>query len=156
MPFHLAQVNVARLAAPLDSPQLADFVAALDEVNAVAAQAPGFVWRLQTEDGNATSVSAFEWDAGDGAGVITNLSVWVDADRLSDFVFGTGHLEVLRRRRDWFVPVGEAYLACWWLPAGVLPSTQDAEQRIRHIREHGPTEHAFSLRTRYPAPVRAH
>ena len=156
MPFQLAQVNVARLAAPLDSPQLADFVAALDEVNAMADRAPGFVWRLQTEDGNATSVSAFEWDAGDGAGVITNLSVWVDADRLSDFVFGTGHLEVLRRRRDWFLPVREAYLACWWLPAGALPSTQDAEQRIRHIREHGPTEHAFSLRTRFPAPVRAH
>jgi hypothetical protein len=87
MAFELAQINVSRLLAPLDSPLLADFVAALDEVNAAGDRAPGFVWRLQTEDGNATAVRAFGWDVGDSHGVIVNLTVWTSVEALADFVF---------------------------------------------------------------------
>ena len=152
MTFELAQVNVARLAAPLDDPRLADFVAALDPVNAAADASPGFVWRLQTEDGNATAVHAFEWDAAGSSGVIVNMSVWRDVEQLAAFVYGELHRQVLRRRRDWFERMREAYTACWWVPAGHRPSTAEAEDRIRHLRKHGPTRYAFTLRTSYPPP----
>lgn len=152
MTYELAQVNVARLTAPLDDPALADFVAALDPVNAVADRAPGFVWRLQTDDGNATAIRAFDWDAADSAGVIVNLSVWVDVESLRAFVFGDAHRQVLRRRRQWFWQMQEAWMACWWVPAGHRPTTDEAEDRIRHLRAHGPTPQAFTLREHYPAP----
>jgi Domain of unknown function (DUF3291) len=149
----LAQVNIARLAAALDSPALADFVANLEPVNAAADSAPGFIWRLQDESGDATAITAFEWDAEGSAGVIVNLSVWRDADALADFVFGDRHRSVLRRRRDWFQPMQEAYLACWWVRAGERPTTGDAEQRVRHLRAHGPTSTAFTLRQRFDTPL---
>jgi hypothetical protein len=152
MCFELAQVNVARLAAPLDDPQLAEFVAALDPVNAVADRAPGFIWRLQTEDGNATAIQAFGWDAAESCGVIVNMSVWVDVEHLAAFVFGETHRQLLRRRREWFVHMREAFTACWWVPAGQRPTTDEAEDRIRCLRAHGPSEHAFTLREHFPAP----
>ena len=99
MDFQLAQVNIGRLQAPLDSPQLAGFMAALDPVNALADAAPGFVWRLQTEDGNATAVRAFEWDQAGSEGVIMNMSVWESVEALAAFVYSEQHRQVLRRRR---------------------------------------------------------
>lgn len=152
MLFELAQVNIARLVAPLEDPQLADFVAALDPVNAAADAAPGFVWRLQTEDGDATAVRAFEWDTGGSAGVIVNMSVWTDVESLAAFVYGELHRQVLRRRREWFQRMQEAYTACWWIPAGHRPTTAEAEDRIRYLRAHGATPYAFTLRTSYPPP----
>ena len=148
----LAQVNVARLAAPLDSPQLADFVANLDPVNAAAERAPGFVWRLQDDAGNATAIPAFAWDADGSVGVIVNLSVWRDLEHLLAFVYDDAHRAVLRRRREWFVPMREAFTACWWVPAGHRPSTDEAEDRVRHLRAHGPTPGAFGLRQSFPRP----
>ena len=151
--FHLAQVNIARLVAPMESPELADFMAALDPVNAVADAAPGFVWRLQDEDGNATSIEAFEWDAGTSAGVIVNMSVWQSLDHLSAFVYGDEHRAVLRQRRRWFEQMDEAYTACWWLPTGHEPTTDEAEDRVRHLRRRGPSPYAFTLRDHFPAPT---
>jgi hypothetical protein len=150
--YVLAQVNIARLRAPLDSLVLADFVAALDPVNATADAAPGFVWRLQTEDGNATSILAFGWDQAGSAGVIVNMSVWESAEALAAFVYSDAHRQVLRRRRQWFVPMAEAYTALWWIRRGSVPAIQDAEERVRHLRSHGPTEHAFNLRQHFPPP----
>jgi hypothetical protein len=144
MRFELAQVNIARLTAPLDSPQLSEFVAALDPVNAVADRSLGFVWRLQTEDGNATGIHAFDWDADGSAGVIVNMSVWTDVEHLAAFVYGETHRQVLRRRRDWFEPMRVAVTACWWVPVGQRPTTGDAEERVRHLRTHGPTPYAFT------------
>ena len=152
MEFELAQVNIGRLTAPVDSPVLAGFMAALDPVNAAADQAPGFVWRLQTEDGNATAIQAFGWDAAGSAGVILNMSVWTDVEHLGAFVFGEMHRQIMRRRREWFHPMREAYLACWWVPAGHRPGTGEAEERVRYLRRHGPTPHAFNLRVSYPPP----
>jgi hypothetical protein len=152
MPFELAQVNVARLEASLDDPQLADFVAALDPVNAAADAASGFVWRLQTEDGNATAVRAFGWDVAGSAGVIVNMSVWRDVEHLAAFVYGPLHRQVLRRRREWFQRMRAAYTTCWWVPAGRRPSTDQAERRLLHLRERGPTPYAFTLRESYPPP----
>src|SRR5438067_6794420 len=105
--YQLAQVNVARLRAPLDAPQLADFVASLDPVNESADGAPGFVWRLQTDEGNATAIRAFEWDAAGSAGVIVNLSVWESVESLADWVYNGLHREVLRRRAMWFERAAE-------------------------------------------------
>ena len=148
----LAQVNMGRLRAPLDSPELAGFVAALDPVNALADAAPGFVWRLQTEDGNATAIRAFAWDAAGSAGVIVNMSVWESAEALAAFVYSDAHRQVLRRRREWFQPMTEAYTALWWIPRGTVPTTAEAEDRVRHLRAHGPTPHAFTLRVLVPPP----
>ncbi|MFJ9636277.1 DUF3291 domain-containing protein [Streptomyces sp. NPDC101178] len=146
----LAQVNIARLRFPLESPQLKDFVDGLDPVNAVADEAEGFVWRLRSDSGNATDVPVFgdEW-------LIVNLSVWQDAEALTGFMYAGLHRELLRRRREWFEQVSEAMTALWWVPAGERPTVADAEERLLHLREHGPTERAFTLRTRFPAPAEA-
>jgi hypothetical protein len=149
---YLAQVNIGRLRASLDSPVLADFVAALDPVNAAAEAAPGFVWRLQTEDGNATAIRAFQWDAAGSVGVIINMSVWESVEALAAFVYSMEHRTIMRRRREWFEKMDEAYLALWWIPRGTIPSVAEAEGKIRHLRAHGPTPTAFTLRTHFPPP----
>ena len=150
--WQLAQVNIGRLREPLDHPQLAAFVEALDQVNAEADRAPGFVWRLKTEEGNATTVEAFTWDAGESAGMSINMSVWTDLEQLTAFVLGDLHRAILRRRREFFQKMAEAYLACWWVPEGHRPSTIEAEERVRYLRDHGPTPFAFTLRHSFPRP----
>src|SRR6266702_279566 len=119
--YLLAQVNIGRMREPLDSPLLADFVAALDPVNAAADTAPGFVWRLQTEDGNATAVHAFAWDRAGSAGVLVNMSVWESVEALAAYVYSDTHRQVLRRRRQWFERMAEAQAALWWIPRGHTP-----------------------------------
>jgi hypothetical protein len=150
----LAQVNIARLKAPLDSPQLKDFVDGLDPVNADADAADGFVWRLQGDSGNATDVPVLgdDW-------LIVNLTVWRDVDALTAFMYRGRHREMLARRREWFEKLQEAVTALWWVPAGHRPTVAEAEERLLHLRAHGPTPHAFTLRTTFPpgasAPVTA-
>jgi Domain of unknown function (DUF3291) len=144
---HLAQVNVARLLAPIESPEIAGFVAALDPVNARADRAAGFVWRLQTEAGNATAVHAF-----DDPLVIVNLSVWESLEALEAFAYGDqGHRAVLRRRREWFERHLESHTALWWIPAGTTPNVTEAVDRLEHLRAHGPTRRAFTFRDRFSA-----
>jgi len=150
--YLLAQVNIGRMLAPLDSPQLADFVAALAPVNAAADAALGFVWRLQTEDGNATAVQAFEWDRTGTAGVLVNMSVWESVEALAAYVYSDAHRQVLKRRRQWFERMADAYTALWWIPAGHTPTTTEAERRVLHLREFGPTPYAFTLREHFPPP----
>ncbi len=144
----LAQVNISRLGFPLDSPRLKDFVDGLDPVNAVADRAEGFVWRLRSDSGNATDVPVFgdDW-------MIINMSVWRDAEALTAFMYAGRHRELMRRRREWFEQIREAMTALWWVPAGERPTVADAEERLLHLREHGPTERAFTLRTRFPPPA---
>jgi hypothetical protein len=136
----LAQVNVARPRAPLASAELADFVAALAPVNALADTAHGFVWRLQDEDGDATAIPVL----GD-PGLIVNLSVWESLDVLRAFVYNGRHLEVMRRRRDWFARMAETYQALWWVPAGHRPDVAEAEERLLMVRDRGSTPGAFTF-----------
>jgi len=144
----LAQINVARLLAPLDAPETADFVAALGPVNARADMAPGFVWRLQTEAGDATAVKAT-----DDPLVIVNLTVWESIDALEAFAYReAAHLSVLRRRREWFERNSEAATALWWVPAGELPTLADALHRLSVLRELGPSPWAFTFGERFAAP----
>jgi hypothetical protein len=146
-------VNIGRLVAPLDSARMAGFVAALDPVNAIADSAPGFVWRLQTEDGNATAMRAFERDAeGSDGGILINMSVWETVEDLAAYVYGDGHLAVLRRRREWFERLKDAYTALWWIPRGHVPTVTEAEERVKHLRAHGPAPHAFTLKVHFPPP----
>jgi len=158
MEYVVAQVNIGRLVAPLDSPEVADFVAGLDSVNAAADGAPGFVWRLQTEDGNATAVRAFEWATGDSdtgnsdGGIIINMSAWETVEALAAYVYGPAHIAVLRRRREWFKRIRLAYAALWWIPRGHIPTVAEAEDRVKHLRVHGPTPHAFTLKVHFPPP----
>ncbi|MEU9735053.1 DUF3291 domain-containing protein [Streptomyces sp. NPDC048002] len=144
--FELAQVNIGRLKAPLDSAELKDFVDALDPVNADADAADGFVWRLQSDSGDATDVPVFgdEW-------LIVNMSVWRDAQALTAYMYMGRHREMLARRREWFERVREAMVALWWVPAGRRPTVAEAEARLLHLRAHGPTPYAFTLRTPFPA-----
>lgn len=145
--WHLAQFNITMPAEPLTSPRLAGFVDALDEINALADVAPGFVWRMQTEDGNATAIRAF-----DDERLIINLTVWTSIETLGDYVYRSGHVGVLRRRREWMEAPTQANQAMWWVPAGELPTVPEAERRLVHLREHGPTPHAFTFREPFPAP----
>ena len=148
--FHLAQVNIGRLVAPLTSPEIAGFVEALDPINAIADESPGFVWRLQTESGNATDLRAFEDDE-----ILVNMSVWRSLEELRDFVYRSRHVEVLRRRREWFEKLAEVHMALWWVPAGEIPTIRDAEVRITLLRERGPSPDAFTFRTPFGPPGRA-
>src|SRR5205085_11009402 len=127
--YDLAQVNIMRLRAPLDSPALAAFVAALDPVNALAEQAPGFVWRLKAADGNSTSIRIFEDD-----GLIVNMSTWRSLEALTDYVYRGAHAAIMRRRREFALPMAEAYLALWWVPRGHAPTIAQAEECLRHLR----------------------
>jgi len=144
---HLAQVNIALPREPVDSPALAEFVASLEPVNALAESAPGFVWRLQDESGDATSIQAF-----DDERLLINMSVWESANALWDFVYSGRHLDVMRRRREWFMRMAEVFVALWWVPAGSAPMIADARERLEHLAEHGPTPHAFTFKQRFPEP----
>jgi hypothetical protein len=146
MPFHLAQVNIALPREPLTAPLLADFVAQLEPINALADRSPGFVWRLQTPEGDATGVKAFGDDR-----IIVNMSVWESLDALTAYVYRSDHVAVMKQRRRWFEPM-QMYMALWWVPAGELPSVRDAEERLEHLRAHGPSPHAFTFRTPFPPP----
>jgi len=141
--LHIAQINIAQARGPIDSPLMAEFVALLDSINALADGSPGFVWRLQTEDGDATSIHAYHDER-----VIINMSVWDSIDRLADFVYRSGHLEVMRRRREWFDRI-RMHIALWWIPEAHVPSVTEAVERLSHLGEHGPTPYAFTFKTRF-------
>jgi len=139
--FELAQINVGRLRAPVDDPLVAEFMEALDEVNALADQSRGFRWRLQTEDGNATAVRPYEDES-----ILINVSVWESVAALGDYVYRSDHTAFLRRRREWFERLEDVAVALWWVPAGHRPSVEEAVARLEHLRAHGPLPHAFTFR----------
>ncbi|MDA8484662.1 DUF3291 domain-containing protein [Pseudomonas resinovorans] len=145
----LAQLNIASMKAPLDSPLMADFVANLAPVNALADSAPGFVWRLQDEEGDATAIRPF------GPEVLVNLSVWRDVASLTDFVYRSAHVEMLRRRKEWFERVSGMHQVLWWVPKGHRPDVQEAAQRLALLQANGPTPQAFTFRQSFLAPDQA-
>jgi len=149
--WQLAQVNIALPQAPLDSEQLQDFVDLLDPINALAESSPGFVWRLVTEDGDATAIRGFGDDR-----IIINMSTWASIEALGAFVYSGDHAAVMRRRREWFEQIREAYTALWWVPVGHRPTVTEAEARVAALREHGPSSYAFTFKQPFaPAPTEA-
>ena len=148
MTFHLAQVNIARAKAPLDSPLMAGFVDGLAEMNALADHSPGFIWRLMTDGGDATAVRAY-----DDPRIIFNLSVWASVDALKTYAYRTEHAKFFARRDEWFEKTPTAHLALWWITAGTIPTVGDATSRLAHLATHGPTAHAFTFRNPFVAPA---
>lgn len=144
--WELAEYNLARLLAPLDSPRLADFVADLARINALAEASPGFVWRLQDDSGNATAIRPL------GEDLIINLSVWEDAASLERYVYRSAHAALLARRREWFAPMTESSLVLWWVPEGHRPSLDEADARLARLRGDGPSPEAFTLKRRFSPP----
>jgi heme-degrading monooxygenase HmoA len=144
--MHLAQVNIGRMRAPLDDPSMHGFVSRLAELNALADGSDGFVWRLQdgAGDGN-TYLRPFDDDR-----IILNMSVWRSVEQLRAYTYNSAHAEVLRRRRDWFEKFDRVALALWWIPAGHVPSVDEARQRLMGLEEHGPTAFAFTFGTLFP------
>lgn len=144
---HLAQLNIGRLVAPIDSPQLAEFVALLPSINALAGRSPGFVWRMQADGAHdATSLRPY------GPDIAVNLSVWESVEALRDFAYRSAHLEPMRRRRDWFAPLGSQHLVLWWIAAGHRPDFDEARARLDLLDAQGPGPRAFTLRVAYPEP----
>jgi hypothetical protein len=140
--YHIAQVNIGRIKAPLESPVMAGFMNRLDEINALADRSPGFVWRLQTNAGNATYFRPYPHDDH----ILMNMSVWESIDALRNYVYRTMHSELLRQRQDWFEKFEGSYLALWWVPAGHIPGIDEATKRLAHLERYGPTEFAFTFK----------
>ena len=144
--YHIAQVNIARMRGPLDDPIMAGFVARLAEINELADQSPGFVWRLQTDEGDATYLRPYDDDR-----ILVNLSVWETIEQLKEYVYKTAHGAVLRQKREWFEKFDQAYMAMWWVEEGHIPTIAEAKQRLEYLQKHGETAHAFTFKRIFPA-----
>ena len=142
--YQIAQINIATMLAPLESETMSGFVARLDEINALAENADGFVWRLKTEEDNATAIRAFDNDQ-----IIINMSVWESIDALFNYTYKSDHVEVFRQRRDWFSKMSKPYFAMWWIPVGTLPTPEEAQAKLNHIEANGITPLAFNFKQRY-------
>lgn len=144
--FELAQLNIAQLAAPLESPALKDFVDNLERINQLAEEAPGYVWRFQTEDGNATAVRPF------GEDYLVNFSLWKDIESLQHYVYRSAHAKFLRRRKEWFYQLRVAYTVLWWVPRGHRPTIAEAKEKLQLLRVKGPTPAAFTFKKPFQSP----
>jgi hypothetical protein len=142
--MHLAQLNVGRLRAPIDDPIIDDFRTNLSRINGLAEAAPGYVWRLQDDSGDATSIKPFSDEL-----EIINLTVWESIDALAGFTYRSAHVEFLRRRREFFDAPRQPILCLWWIPEGAIPTVEDAIGRLGHLRAYGPTPAAFTFRHRF-------
>ncbi len=145
--YHIAQINIARMLAPLTDPLMAPFVAQLDVINAIADAAPGFIWRLQTPEGDATAIRSYEDES-----ILVNMSVWASLKELSHYVYASQHRQVMKRRRQWFEHFDGPYMALWWIPQGHIPTVEEAKERLSYLRTHGETPYAFSFKKPFPAP----
>ena len=145
--WQLAQMNVGTVLYPPDDPRLDGFMSRLDEINALAEQSPGFVWRLQSDSGNATDI-----DVGGPELFLVNMSVWETAEHLFGYVYKSMHREVMVQRRQWFEKPANMYQVLWWVPAGHLPTAEEGLERLALLQKNGPNESAFNFKSRYPAP----
>ena len=145
--YHLAQINIARMLAPIDDPIMAEFVAQLPPINALADRSPGFVWRLQTEEGDATGIKVYDDDM-----IIGNLTVWENVESLREFAYRSSHTGVMKYRTKWFEEFDGPYMALWWVPAGHIPTTEEGKERLDHLRKNGDSPYAFSFKNSFPAP----
>lgn len=141
---HLSQVNISRMIAPLSNPIMAEFVAQLDSINRLADNTPGFVWRLQTQEGNATSISAYDDEL-----ILFNLSVWESIDALKQFVYRTQHGKVMLQRKKWFHKSEGIDMALWWIPVGHIPTVDEAKKRLQHLNDYGDSAYAFSFKNQF-------
>ncbi|MGF1505906.1 MAG: DUF3291 domain-containing protein [Chloroflexi bacterium] len=143
--MYLAQMNLAILRHPLDDPRMADFIARLDEINLLAERSPGFVWRFKAEGGHALDIRPYPDER-----VVVNMSVWEGIEPLFEYTYYSDHVQVFRRRRDWFEAYPKPHQVLWYVPPGHEPTVEEAEARRQHLAEYGPTPHAFDFKHRLP------
>jgi len=146
MEFYLAQLNIGRILAPMDSPLMSDFVANLDRINALAERSDGFVWRLKDDSNNATSIRIYDDDF-----LIVNMSVWENAEALFRYVYQSDHVEIFKRRKEWFETMPEMHVALWYVPCGTTPTVAEAIRRLDYLRLHGESPYAFTFRSKFTA-----
>jgi len=142
----LAQLNIASLSAPIDSPALADFVAQLDSMNTLADNSPGFVWRLQADTEDDTQFKLIF-----GENIIINMSVWTSIDDLHAYTYRSDHAQVMSKRANWFDRIKDDYSVLWWVPAGHRPTLAEAAKKLQSLRSRGPSPEAFTFKRRFPA-----
>ena len=146
--YHLAEINIARMkGVDINDPIMKEFVENLDAVNQIAEKSEGFVWRLKDENNNATSLNPY-----DDEQIIINVSVWKSLETLEEFMYRTFHAEFLKRRKDWFTSFGKAHTAMWWIPAGHLPSLEEAVGKLDLLQKNGSSQDSFDFRNKFPAP----
>ena len=143
---HLAQLNIAKMKYSMESAEMADFVDNLENINLLADSSPGFVWRLQAEDGDATDIDFF------GSDVLVNMSIWEDIESVYAYVYKTAHAKIMSRRKEWFHRVEEAYTALWWVAEGHIPTLAQAREKLERLNKAGPGPLAFSFKQAYPPP----
>ena len=148
MNYQLAQINISRLLAPLDDPQIAGFVSQLEPINALADSAPGFVWRLKSDSGNATDIAY-----SDDPFVIVNMSVWESLQALRDFAYRSDHVKVFRDRANWFEKATKPNYCLWWVAAGHMPTVAEGRARLEHYQMYGATPFAFWFSQPFPEPA---
>ena len=146
--YHLAQINIARLIAPIDDPKIAEFVSQLEPINALADGAPGFMWRLQSESGNATDISY-----SDDPFIIVNMSVWDSIEALRNFAYKSDHARVFRDRAKWFEKMDKPAYCLWWIPAGHTPTVAEGRERLEHYQRKGATQYSFWFSQDFPQPA---
>lgn len=146
--YHIAQLNIAKMKADLDDPVMKDFVDNLDGVNGIADNSPGFVWRLETEEGDATTLQLFDDNM-----LLVNMSVWESIDDLKNFVYESFHIEILKRKNEWFNKFDGMYQVLWWVNAGTIPDVEEAKARLVYLQQHGESEVAFSFRNSFAPSV---
>ena len=147
-PWRIAQVNIAKLAAPLDDPRIDDFRNALEHINLLGESQPGFVWRAKGAGFDATDCRVF-----DDPEILINATVWDSVEHLAAFAYRTEHRHFVRRRLEWFEPNTEAFQAIWWVPADHIPTLDECVERLMHLRANGPPPYPFDFKTRFPAPA---
>lgn len=143
---HLAQLNIATMLDAKDSPVMAEFVANLDRINALADAADGFIWRMLGDGADANGWRPF------GPEILANMSLWRDVESLKDYAFKTAHADIMKRRKEWFHRMSDAYMVLWWVPAGHIPSLAEAKERLEKLRANGPTAAAFTFKDVFAPP----
>lgn len=146
--FHLAHANIARMRAALDDPRMAGFVERLEPLNRLADSSPGFVWRLQDEDGDATAIRVFEDER-----ILFNMSVWESIEALEAYTYSSAHVEAVRSRGEWFERRHRPGLVLWWIGADRLPTVEDARERFELLWSIGPSADAFTFQDRFEVSV---
>ncbi|AXI55345.1 hypothetical protein SuNHUV7_28530 (plasmid) [Pseudoseohaeicola sp. NH-UV-7] len=139
--YHLAELNVGRLLAPVDDPRVAEFMANLDRINGLGKRMPGFVWMM--EGSGVPGTGNTEHAIGNDPQYVSNLTVWESVENLETFVWGTVHKQFYERRAEWFEVLGKMHFVMWWVPAGHCPTLEEALEKLDHLRTHGDSDAAF-------------
>ena len=145
--YHLAHIHLGTMKGTIYSPIMAEFRSQIAHYNALADRSAGFVWRLQTEDGDTTSLNPFDDDR-----IFVTMSVWNSIESLSQFAYHSEHLSIFRQRKKWFLRHPSASLALWWIKVGSVPTLLDGKERLAHIDKNGPTLFAFTFNASFPPP----